>query len=361
MVLSTLKIGVPSLVLFGCVPQIFLVWVSWRVASLFLPDWVFQIGDDCVFGFYQRLVLFFYEHTVDMKLVLYGDTEMVLNKKERVLYLSNHQSAVDWIVVHMLAARQGNVGQARYIMKSDLQKVPIYGFIFDQHGCVYVNRDNFKKQKMERALDYLKNPRIPLWLILFPEGTRFVPGSATATKSRTFAEEQGLTPLQHLLMPRTRGMHLTLDKLQDNIDAIYDVTVVYEGTVDETGKRIQAPNLFGYFRGTCKRIHIHTKRIDMTEVPRDAKALQKWTYNLYLEKDKMLEKYYSSGKSGNNVFPGEGVVSYRSRWTSVPPLLALAALTYPMIAYSAGRSLYWSTWLLGSLCGYCWLALRSVA
>jgi hypothetical protein len=47
------------------------------------------------------------------------------------------------------------------------------------------------------------------------------------------------------LTPRYRGSFLALAKLRSNLDAIYDVTCVYSGSVNEKKERIPAPELIG--------------------------------------------------------------------------------------------------------------------
>ena len=39
---------------------------------------------------------------------------------------------VDWIIANMLAVRQGSLGHIRYVLKSDLKWIPLYGFYFEQ-------------------------------------------------------------------------------------------------------------------------------------------------------------------------------------------------------------------------------------
>ena len=64
--------------------------------------------------------------------MLYGDGEEVVKKKENVIYISNHQSTVDWVVSEMLAVRQGSLGHVRFILKDGLRYLPMYGFYFRQ-------------------------------------------------------------------------------------------------------------------------------------------------------------------------------------------------------------------------------------
>jgi lysophosphatidate acyltransferase len=39
---------------------------------------------------------------------------------------------VDWMIVNMLAIKQGSLGHIRYVLKSDLKWIPLYGFYFEQ-------------------------------------------------------------------------------------------------------------------------------------------------------------------------------------------------------------------------------------
>ena len=56
------------------------------------------------------------------------------------------------------------------------------------------------------------------------------------------------------MTPHYRGSFLALEKLRGNLDAIYDVTCVYSGSVNEKNERTSAPELIGksfYFFKYC--------------------------------------------------------------------------------------------------------------
>jgi lysophosphatidate acyltransferase len=120
-----------------------------------------------------------------------GDFEEIFSKKENAIYLANHQSTgtrtsdshspmyvfssvmytalrtalisvvqVDWVLSDMVAVRQGSLGNLRYVMKSSLQQLPLYGLYFYEHGCIYVNRGHFDPEKMINGLSYLQHPKI---------------------------------------------------------------------------------------------------------------------------------------------------------------------------------------------------------
>jgi lysophosphatidate acyltransferase len=67
-------------------------------------------------------------------------------------------------------------GHIRYMLKDTLCFVPLYGWYFYNHGCVYVRRGRgkFREDITRRELRYLADSlrTRPLWLVVFPEGTR---------------------------------------------------------------------------------------------------------------------------------------------------------------------------------------------
>ena len=50
-----------------------------------------------------------------------------------------------------------------------------------------------------------------------------------------------------MLTPRIKATHVAFDSLKNYLDAIYDVTVAFEGTIDDKGQRKEAPSMAGEF------------------------------------------------------------------------------------------------------------------
>lgn len=48
-----------------------------------------------------------------------------------------------------------------------------------------------------------------------------------------------------MLTPRVKATHVTIDTMQDYLDAVYDVTVAYEATTTQSGQRKEAPSMTG--------------------------------------------------------------------------------------------------------------------
>lgn len=64
-------------------------------------------------------------------------------------------------------------------------------------------------------------------------------------KSRQVAIENKQKPFEYVLFPRSRGFHRLLDKFRGQIDAIYDLTLIYSSTRDRNGHRRPAPCVTG--------------------------------------------------------------------------------------------------------------------
>lgn len=362
--LKHVKMVVPTIVMFGVVPQYFLIWLGWRFMSCVLPSWIYQAGDDMYYSVYQKLVLFFFEHVTGTKFILYGNVDEVVSKKERVIYISNHQSTVDWGIVHMLADRQGSIGHVRYVMKDSLQLVPMYGFYFYEHGCVFVKRHYFDSNKMVSSLKYLQNRRIPTWMVIFPEGTRYNPLSTDIIeKSRSFAKERGFVPLKHVLTPKYKGFHIALENMKNNLDAIYDATVIYSCTKgNEKTLRTKAPSMFEFVTGCCDAVYVHINRIDIRSIPANESDLRAWIHDLFLKKDRILEDYYSgNGNPSKSLLVSKGILSPANFKQNLGCFLFFMTLSAPFVFTSYGRSLYWKTWVFGTVFGYFWLGIRSVS
>ncbi|XP_010281229.1 PREDICTED: 1-acyl-sn-glycerol-3-phosphate acyltransferase epsilon-like, partial [Phaethon lepturus] len=121
--------------------------------------------------------------------ILYGDLP---KNKENVIYLSNHQCTVDWIIADMLAIRQNALGHVRYVLKDGLKWLPLYGWYFSQHGGVYVKRSaKFNEKEMREKLRAQMKAETPMYLVIFPEGTRYNPEiPKVIADSQSFAEKE---------------------------------------------------------------------------------------------------------------------------------------------------------------------------
>lgn len=60
----------------------------------------------------------------------------------------------------------------------------------------------------------------------------------------------GLGVLSHTLTPRMKASHIALQTMRGHLDAVYDITVAYEGSLDASRQRKPAPSMPGKRKGT---------------------------------------------------------------------------------------------------------------
>ncbi|XP_074845006.1 1-acyl-sn-glycerol-3-phosphate acyltransferase epsilon isoform X3 [Carettochelys insculpta] len=325
----SMRYVLPAAVMMGTAPTYVLAWGAWRLLSALLPARVYRELDDRFYSIYQSMVLFFFEHYTGVQIIIYGDLP---KNKENVVYLSNHQCTVDWIVADMLAVRQNALGHVRYVLKDGLKWLPLYGWYFSQ-----------------------------MYLVIFPEGTRYNPEMPKViADSQLFADREGLTVLKHVLTPRVKATHVAIDSMKGYLDAVYDVTVAYEGTVDHRGQRKVAPSMTEFLCKECPKVHVYFDRIELKDIPEEQMYMRRWLHERFDIKDKLLIEFYDAKDSTRrNKFPGKCVNSRLSLKKTLPSLLFLGGLTASMLLTESGRKLYVKTWIYGTLIGYLWVSIKA--
>ncbi|KAM4770671.1 1-acyl-sn-glycerol-3-phosphate acyltransferase epsilon [Rhinophrynus dorsalis] len=354
----SLRYMLPAALMLGSAPTYLLAWGCWRALSTVLPERLYRTGDDRLYTLYQSMVLFFFQHYTGVQVIIYGD----LPKKENIIYLSNHQCTVDWIVADMMAVQQNALGHVRYVLKDGLKFLPLYGWYFSQHGGIYVKRSaKFNEKKMRDKLLSQIKAETQMYLVIFPEGTRYNPDiPKVIAASQEFALKEGLPVLEHVLTPRVKATHVAVDTMQDYLDAVYDVTVAYEGTINQTGQRKEAPSMPEFLCKECPRIHVFLERISIKDIPKEQVFMRRWLHERFEIKDKLLKEFYEAADPDKrNKFPGEGHSAKLSLKKTVPSLLLLTGVTAGMLCTEMGRKVYINTWLYGTLIGCLWVTIKA--
>lgn len=123
------------------------------------------------FGAWLALWPFLFEKINKTKVIFSGET---VPAKERVLLIANHRTEVDWMYLWNLAWRKGSLGYIKYVLKSSLMRLPVFGWGFHILEFISVERRwEVDESNMRHMLASFKDPQDPLWLALFPEGTDF--------------------------------------------------------------------------------------------------------------------------------------------------------------------------------------------
>ncbi|KAL4559472.1 hypothetical protein LXL04_031610 [Taraxacum kok-saghyz] len=240
-----------------------------------------------VFGIWLSLWPFLFEKINRTKVVFSGET---VPEKERVLLIANHKTEVDWMYLWDLALRKGTIGFIKYVLKSSLMKLPLFGWGFHILEFISVERkwevDEGNMQKMLLTFTYHSDP---LWLAVFPEGTDFT--EEKCKKSQKFAAENGLPILKNVLLPKMKGFYACLEILKGSLDAVYDVTIAYKNRCPTF-----MDNVFGI---EPSEVHVHVRRIPIDEIPGSQSECNAWLLRSFQLKDHLLSDFVTRGQFEN--------------------------------------------------------------
>ncbi|XP_057456368.1 probable 1-acyl-sn-glycerol-3-phosphate acyltransferase 5 [Lotus japonicus] len=236
------------------------------------------------FGAWLTLWPFLFEKINKTIVVFSGD---IVPSRERILLIANHRTEVDWMYLWDLALRKECLGYIKYILKSSLMRLPIFGWAFHILEFVPVERKwEADESTMRHMLSTFKDPQDPLWLALFPEGTDF--NEKKCLRSKKYAAEHGLPILKNVLLPRTKGFCTCLQELRGSLTAVYDVTIGYKYRCPSF-----LDNVFGV---DPSEVHIHIRRIPVDSIPVSESEISKWLIDRFECKDQLLANFQFQGQ-----------------------------------------------------------------
>ncbi|XWS43172.1 hypothetical protein CRYUN_Cryun16bG0080000 [Craigia yunnanensis] len=222
-----------------------------------------------------------------VKIKVFADDESFnLMGKEHALVLANHRSDIDWLVGWVLAQRSDCLGSSVAVMKKSSKFLPVIGWSMWFSEYLFLERSWAKDENTLKAgLQCLKDFPRPFWLALFVEGTRFTQAKLLAAQE--YATSQGLPIPRNVLIPR-------------------------------------------------KKVHVHIKRFLMKELPETDEAVAQWCRDLFVEKDKLLDKHIAE-----DTFDDQPLQDLHR---PIKPLLVVTSWAC-LVAYGVLKFLQWSSLL----------------
>jgi len=209
-----------------------------------------------------------------------------LAKKGWYLLISNHQSWADILILEHVFHRK--IPMLKFFMKKQLMwMLPLAGW-----GCWLLDFPFMERYSKELLIKHpelkgkdLETTRkacqkfkaIPTAVINFPEGTRF---------SEEKKQRQD-SPYRYLLRPKAGGVAFTLAAMEDCLQYILNVTIVYP---------TQKADAWDFFCGKLKKISVHVQTIPITkdllgdyENNREYRIkFQNYLNQLWQEKDQLI-------------------------------------------------------------------------
>ena len=126
-----------------------------------------------VIKFYCKIVFLILRVFLRIKLDIKG---FKLENKP-VIICSKHQSFLDVLMLLYI------LPEPRFVMKAELNRVPIFSFYAKKIGCFSVQRDN-KRNALTTLIETIKKEQEEIngQLVVYPEGTRTLPGEKVEYK-----------------------------------------------------------------------------------------------------------------------------------------------------------------------------------
>ncbi|KAI6219179.1 Acyltransferase [Aphelenchoides fujianensis] len=262
--------------------------------------------DDRLYETFLRSCLFVFENCAAANIHLYGDVDGLKgaardggrDQQPPVRRQANRLKRLiesDWVCLNMLAARSAMQHGLRFVIKSSIHFVPLYGWYTLQRGYVYVRRfGSFTPKPIVRQLGWLSELGEAFWLHVFPEGTRFNRHrTKEIAEAAAYCRRRELPKLRHVWPPRSGAVTLSIAELRGVLDALYDVTIAYGQTL-EPGRQDDAPTMYEFVCGRGDR-HNHRSHPPAPAVqlghPNEHRGDQRSGCTL----DSLLAHFYANG------------------------------------------------------------------
>ncbi|OIT32207.1 PREDICTED: 1-acyl-sn-glycerol-3-phosphate acyltransferase 2 [Nicotiana attenuata] len=234
-----------------------------------------------------------------VKIKVYMDPkEFNLMGKEHALVIANHRSDIDWLVGWILAQRSGCLGSSLAVMKKSSKLLPVIGWSMWFSEYLFLERSWAKDERtLKSGLQRLSDYPLPFWLALFVEGTRFTQAKLLAAQE--YATSAGLPVPRNVLIPRTKGFVTAVSHMRSFVPAIYDATICIP-------KSSPAPTMLRLFKGQPSVVHVHLKRHEMKDMPENDEAIAQWCRDIFVAKDKLLDKHIAEDTFGEELLQDIG-------------------------------------------------------
>ena len=241
------------------------------------------------------------------------DGSLVCDFPQRMILIANHQIYTDWLYLWWIGYAAGMHGRIYVVLKESLKRIPVIGWGMQFAQFIFLKRKwEQDKPRMAAHLQKFNNPKDPMWLMMFPEGTNLA--DSTREASKKWADKNGISDMQHMLLPRSTGLQFILQELRKTVDYVYDCTIAYEGV--PRGQFAQDIFTVGasYFGGRPpKSVNMYWRRFRLSSIPLDdPKIFELWLRCRWMEKDKFIEDYLRTGR-----FPSDQGIGKNSKGETI--------------------------------------------
>lgn len=285
---------------FKYILKIMLVIFSLLVAVSFLPfificlvlSYVNEMYPIFICSVFSHVLWSIYDYIqiLSVRMEIEGNIDDVKNK-ENCIVIMNHIGGIDFLVAHKLASKKKMLRHCKYLLKDSLIFVPFIGLgVYFLKFCFLKRNFNEDVIRIKKWAHFIKHNKVPLWLIIYPEGTRYT--EKKYKESLEFCKIRGLEPFKKLLYPRYKGFLEINKHLDDYCNHIIDVTIHYVD-VDKKG----VPSLIRFMLGRPKgyfKVKVQTFEISNIGNP------QEFLLKCWNDKSETIQKWVSEIENSKN-------------------------------------------------------------
>ena len=192
----------------------YIIFYLWTIIyfTIFSAVFLFSVKFTSKISFFwSKSVIYIIKYILRINYKIQGSFNL---KKQPAIIASNHQSA--WETFFLYTLFENPI----YILKKELNKIPILSFYFKKLGFIYVDRKmTFKTSK--NILTKINNNEInnKRTIVIFPEGTRTSPGEKNNLGTGVFLLYKHLN-LPIITIRHNSGSFWLNQKIKKNIGTI---------------------------------------------------------------------------------------------------------------------------------------------
>ncbi|ORD95120.1 1_Acyl_sn_Glycerol_3_P acylTase Acyltransferase 3 [Enterospora canceri] len=208
-------------------------------------------------------------------------------KNEKNIAIFNHCSEYDWIYILMIYYQLEMYEKLFILMKMELKKIPVLGYIILQHNHLFVNREKNSgdKEKIKRDIDGIKKHK-EYTMFIFPEGT--IPTTESCRNGQEFAKKSELSvnnePFlpKNVLVPKVGGFNT----IKTNLEVKY----IIDGTIFNNPYYFMPDNEQTHVQYFFKE-RLPISPIILIQEVRNEDLADDFVYKSFYTKEKMIERY----------------------------------------------------------------------
>ncbi|XP_019851690.1 PREDICTED: 1-acyl-sn-glycerol-3-phosphate acyltransferase delta-like [Amphimedon queenslandica] len=236
----------------------------------------------------------------DVQVTLFGEERIYdqeIHKQFNLMTLS-HRGDFDWLIGLVFCYYSNFLQTMRTLPKKSVKYIPGFGQLLWAMECPFLSRSYQRDEvNIQKGLKAFAEYPYPVQVTIFCEGTRFT--EEKFKESVEYAKKNGIQPLKHHLLPRTKGYAILVNSLRQypNFKVTYDAGFAYPaGQEYLNGKQFTLRDILA---GSTVKVFFYVRSIPLSDLPETMDDLQNFCHQLYVHKDNAYQYFVENGTYPN--------------------------------------------------------------